>query len=364
MSDAPTLRETLESAMEQHAIPDPEPTGDATPEPDAAQPEPAPGRPRDDAGRFAKATEKPEAAPEGAEKAVMDKTAAPGKGKAAEAASPPGSAAKPAPDAAPGVRPPSSWRPEMRERFGTLPPEVQTEIARVARETDRVLQENAQLRQNTSPWQEAVRPYEAQIRASGQEPHQYVGALLQTAHALSYGAPEGKAALLADLIAQFNVPPQLLDKALVARIQGQPMAQQQPAFDPRAEVQRALAEERAAQQEQDNRRVAEEFLAGQPEFWNDLKDAVVARLKFDRSQGGNMTPQQAYDYELRYSEEHQKVLAGRKTTDAAKAQAAAVQRSKTAASSVKPSSAPATRSAGPGTVREAVEAAMLQHGVR
>jgi hypothetical protein len=52
-----------------------------------------------------------------------------------------------------------------------------------------------------------VRPYEAQIRAAGGNPQQYVGTLLQTAHALSYGHPQQKASIVAGLAMQFGITP-------------------------------------------------------------------------------------------------------------------------------------------------------------
>jgi hypothetical protein len=141
----------------------------------------------------------------------------------AQAGPPPGQAAPVTPPA-PVLKAPQSWKAELREKWGTLPPDLQTEVLRREREIQTALQESAEKTKGAGEWTEVVRPYEAQIRQLGVQPAQYVGDLLKTAHALTYSHPAQKADVLAGIIMQFGVPPADLDQALVARMQGRPGA--------------------------------------------------------------------------------------------------------------------------------------------
>ncbi|WP_242394847.1 hypothetical protein [Anaeromyxobacter oryzisoli] len=336
--------ETAE-APQEHA--EPEPRG----EEEGA--EERPGRSRDESGRFAKEKPQPRAKPAAAP------AAKPAPGQAAPALRQPQQAAA----AAPGARAPQSWKPALREKFASLPPDVQEEIARVNRETTRVLQENAQLRQSGGAFQEALRPYEAQIRAAGAEPVAYVGSLLQTAHALTYAPPHQKADLLATLVMQFG--PDLLrpdsqdangnlssplDRALVARMSGRaaPGPQQQPQQfrDPRVDQLLAQAQERQRREATEQVAAAEDragSFAQSHEFYDDVATQMADVLDVWARQGKReVTDQdleQAYHLACQMNPDVSPVYEQRRAAQAAAKARASTQRTRAAAASIR--SAPA-----------------------
>jgi hypothetical protein len=221
--------------------------------PIGATPEPAAeavsdGRARDESGRFVKQEAKPAESDKPQSSPPAAKPGLAGQGAAAGATVPTA-----APAAPPAYKPPQSWKPTVREKWSALPAEVQAEVDRREREIAKALQESAEASKGAGTWQETVRPYEAQIRAAGGNPQQYVGTLLQTAHALSYGHPQQKASIVAGLAMQFGITPQDLDSALVAVMQGRQAPQQQPAQfkDPRVDQLLQTMQQREAAQAED-----------------------------------------------------------------------------------------------------------------
>jgi len=150
-----TIRETLQSLRERGL----EPAGDIGEDvPDA--PEAAPEvAPRDAQGKFTKA---PEAAPE-----------------------------------APETRPaPNTWRKEVAEKWGTLPPEVQAEVERREADFHKGIEQYRQAAQFQQDFGRAIQPFEATLRSTGLDPVGAVTQLMATDHLLRYGQPQEKLAKL------------------------------------------------------------------------------------------------------------------------------------------------------------------------
>jgi hypothetical protein len=306
-------------------------------------------RARDESGRFAKA---PKDEPK--IKAKPRQEAAPAKPQIAPAAREP---VAPAPGVQPSAKAPQSWKPAARERFASLPPDIQEEILRVNRETTKVLQENAQLRQSGGAFEAQVRPYEATIRSSGMEPAAYVGSLLQTVHALTYGPPHAQADTLAAVVAQYGAhllqPDRQepdgsftspLVRALAARLQGrqgaqpapQGQAQQQQQFrDPR--IDQMLAE-RASQIESSAQERSQAFRASH-EFADDVADGVADILDLWAKQGKREVSaadmERAYTIACQSHPDVAPVFEQRRAAELAAKARASTQRSRAAAVSIR-----------------------------
>jgi hypothetical protein len=159
-----TIRETLQSLRERGL----EPAGDIGEDvPDA--PEAAPEvAPRDAQGKFAKA---PEAAPEAAE-------------------------TRPAPN---------TWRKEVAEKWGTLPPEVQAEVERREADFHKGIEQYRQAAQFQQDFGRAIQPFEATLRSTGLDPVGAVTQLMATDHLLRYGQPQEKLAKIQQMARYYNV---------------------------------------------------------------------------------------------------------------------------------------------------------------
>ena len=152
-----TIRETLQSLRERGM----EPAGDIGEDvPDAP-----PDTPRDEQGKFAKA---PEAPPE------------------TRAA-------------------PNTWRKEVAEKWGTLPPEVQAEVERREADFHRGIEQYRQAAQFQQDFGRAIQPFEATLRSTGLDPVGAVTQLMATDHLLRYGQPQEKMAKLQQMARYYNV---------------------------------------------------------------------------------------------------------------------------------------------------------------
>lgn len=361
MSEAPSLRETIESAMNADAeaatgVVEAPVEVEAAPEPVAAAPQEtaaeAAQRARDEKGRFApKAAEKPN------EKPVAPAVKEPVK---PAAAAPEAKPLEPKPEPVAPVKAPQSWKPAVRDLAAKLPAEfrpILDEASRREIETTRVLNETAQARQFATQVQQSLAPYEGIARASGVDAMTWAGRALQTFAGLHQGTPQHKAALIAQAISAYGVDVDAVNAAM----QGQP--QPHAGAQPQVDVNRLVEEKFQAYQQQqqaDQRlREAQAFLDTTPEFIQDVFPDMVEIMRLDRAKGGNMTPAQAYDRAVKLNEGVQDTLSKRKAETAARAQAPTVQRAKAAASSIKPSPGVAvTREQGPRSLRETIEAAV------
>lgn len=100
---------------------------------------------------------------------------------------------------------PQSWGGKVKEKWGTLDPEVRAEILK--READQhrmVTAHDGELRLGREI-KEAITPYMAHIQAEGATPVQAVASLLNTAHILRTGTPEQKKALIINTAKQYGV---------------------------------------------------------------------------------------------------------------------------------------------------------------
>lgn len=363
-NEAPTLRETLQSAMEEHA-PEPVEAESVEAPAEAAEPEPAPEEPRtaaerarDEQGRFApgKAQKEPAAPATPAAAGPQDKAKAAGPGTPP----PPGPVAAATPNPAP-VKAPQSWRPQVRELAQRLPAEfrpiVEESLKREA-ETARALQESAQARRLAEQVQQTVGPYEMLARAAGMDSLSYAGSLLQTAAALHTGAPGQRAQIVAHLIRSYAVDPGQVAEALDGQM---PQTAQQPQQQPvniQAEVQRALQSQVEQYQVQSAENSLREFMGTQPQFLTDVWRDMQAVLQSAAASQQNMTYQEAYDRACWMNPEVRGVMESQRAVQAAKAQAPSVAKAKVAGSSIKAQPAERTRPQGDRTLREELEAAV------
>jgi hypothetical protein len=368
MSEAPSLRETLESAIAADAAeaePVVAPVVEAAPE-SAAQPEPqetaaeAAQRARDEKGRFA--PKAPEAKPEPAAAKPTEQRVPKGAddgGTLPEKPAAKQEAAVRDPQLAGTDKAPASWKPLAREKWSALPPEVREEWSRREKEMAGFVARNGEHVKVVEQMRQTLQPYEAIARANGMDAMQYAGSVMQTAAVLHMGSQQQKDALIARLIGMYGASVDGINAHLQGQAPQAHAAPQQAPQDVSALVQQEF--QRVAQEAQQQRAASawEEFQATEPEFLEQVKPAMREILHLAGQQNRNMTYQQAYDRACKLDEEVSAVLDQRKSAAAARAQAPTVQRAKVAGSSIKATpAATAIRPAGPRSLREEIEAAV------
>jgi len=309
----------------------------------------AEGRPRDEQGKFRKA-EKPEAA------------------QSTEITPGPKSGPKTQPE-----RAPASWRPEIREHWAKLPPDVRAEVARREHEVQRTLQETAEARKVAEAYSRAFAPYEAYIRAENATPLQAIDNLMSTAVKLRTGTGPELAHLVAGMVKQFGVGRfgqnfiEMLDGALagqVPQVDHQQMQLQQAVQQQLAPVQQFMSQfqqMQAAQQHQLANQAAgevESFL-GKAEFGHDVRDEMADLMEVAARRGRELTLQDAYRQACMANPRVRSVLQQRAKAQSAQNGNAAVQRARSAAVSVSGAPALAAPNGGaPDSVRSAIEQAI------
>jgi hypothetical protein len=273
----PTLRETLESAFEQHA-------GEDDLSNQGEKPEARTGKPRDQSGRFAK-TEPHE------QQAAADAAAAATQQQSGQQTE--------------DIPPPAGWKAEAKAQWANLPAEVRKYINEREAEVHRGFTRNDEERNLGKSMREALQPYEATFKQLGVAPQQVVSHVLGFEAVLRTGTPEQKLNAMHLLARDYGIPlqavmqhrPNLPDPAL-ANVQAELLQLRQ------AEQQRQQQHEQQqlaqAQQEVDS------FREKNPHF-----ESVRADMHDLIAKGLAGTLQEAYDIAVfRKPELRSAVIAG------------------------------------------------------
>lgn len=231
-------------------------------------------------------------------------------------------------------RPPSSWKPNVREKWASLPDDVRQEILR---------REEAQVRgvrnlhEKLAPYQSMAQnlgDYMGDIHSKGGDPIGYTRNLLEVDRRLRNAPdPQAKFGVLLQLADAYRIP---LREALNGAGIQMPAATaqpQQPQIPP--EIARELQEMRQwRQQFTENTATNEvEHFGADKEFFNDVRGRMADLIE----SGAAQTLEEAYDMACWATPEVREVMLGRERTGAGRQQQA--QRQQRAASASLPAGA-------------------------
>lgn len=176
--DAPSMDDTLRDTLRQlrERGEGPEPAADEAP-------------PRDESGRFQKPAETPGVAP-----------------------------TEQAPPELEGSPPPNTWRKEVAQHWGKLPPEVRAEVERREADFHRGIEQYKEAAAIGQRAREIVAPYEATMRSLGLSPERALSELMAADHRLRFGQPDEKLAYFNQLARAYNI-----DLGQVAQYQPAPV---------------------------------------------------------------------------------------------------------------------------------------------
>lgn len=317
-----SLRDELEAAFE------------AEPSDELRQRDQGDDRPRDELGRFAPKegeTEPHAKGPQTAQEPPVGTTQGVAPGQAA--------GVPPAPQPA-ELKAPQSWRPEVREKWAGVDPEVRGEIHRREREHQHFMEQAAGARQFIDAFERTVRPYEMFIRAENSNPLAAVESLMQSAAALRVGTPEQKVGLVAGIIKNFSIDLPMLDAVLANNpLPPATMPMQQQAFrDPRLD--QLLAQQQQFQQMQDQRETQElhgmlSQFENTHEFYSDVRMTMADLIEMAGRRGEVLTAEEAYKRACQLDPGVTKILAQRQTSQKTQGLTQAALRAKRAAASIK-----------------------------
>lgn len=163
------------------------------------------------------------------------KPAAPATGEpGAPEVKPDAGAAKPAGTPQPGqeaakpveLKAPSQWKPQVREKWGQLPREVQEEIIRREGDNLRLVGSVGQKIKFADDVGRHLAPFAERLQGNKVSPNDFVADVFNTVKGLAHGSQEEKAALVANIVQTYGVDLRVLDQVLTARISAPPPNQE------------------------------------------------------------------------------------------------------------------------------------------
>lgn len=245
----------------------------------------------------------------------------------------------PAAPVVPTTKAPTNWRPEVREKWASLPPDVQAEINRREREISIGLGQAAPWRQKAEAWDKVTAPFEMMFRADGVDAPRKVAGLLQLEAALRTQPGPAKAGIVANIIRQFGVSVEDLASALDGSQTPQHVAARPDAYrDPRVDQLFATLQHQAQQRQAQQQAEAEASLAKireTNEFYEDLREPAADLLEMSYKRGKPITIEQAFEQAALLDPAVSGVKAQRKAAEEAKAKAAEAAKKRAAAGSIR-----------------------------
>lgn len=100
---------------------------------------------------------------------------------------------------------PNTWKKEVAEKWGALPPEVQAEVERREADFHRGIEQYKQKAQFAEVMERTFAPFAATLQSLNISPDRAVSELLAADHRLRYGAPHEKAAYFAQLAGAYGI---------------------------------------------------------------------------------------------------------------------------------------------------------------
>jgi hypothetical protein len=272
-------------------------------------------------------------------------------------------------------KPPQSWKPGVKAKWASVDHEVRAEVHRREREVTRVLNESAQARNIVGQVTEAIRPYEARMRAVGLGPVEAIQRLFQADYLLTTSSPGKAAEYMATLIKEYGIDIKALDNALAGQPTADPIQTQiEQAVQQRlAPIGQFLQHQQAQQQAADYHRgqaaLSEIETMAQdttkyPHF-EQVRETMADLIDFYAAKGQFETLESVYRKSVALNPE----LGAQSAKQIVRGQAAAVnqqaQRALAASVSVagSPGGSPVSGRAN-GSIRDAVEAAWAAHSGR
>jgi hypothetical protein len=276
----------------------------------------------------------------------------------APVAAEPSATPAPVPAIQTAVKAPQSWRPEIREKFAALPPEVQAEVVR--REAE--VQQMAQTIAPAKRLHQAVAQFDHMFKAEGIAAEQAIPSILQTVQRLATGTPQERATIVAQMVRGYGVDIQALAQAIDA-----PAPQAQPQqVSPQAMAEQAWQHLQQRAEQEQIQAALQEFGATPREFLSnaEVEQTMTAIIVSARARGEPASVKllaDAYDRACMATPDVRATIQQREAAKAAQAAQAEAQRARNASASVKTTST-AVSPAVPKSRREALEEAAAKVG--
>lgn len=337
----PSLRDSIEAAVEEHAEPPSTPQQGAKPADSPSPAAPASGQP---------IGEQPP-----------------------KAATPPAAKGQPAAGEVQGqpqipqeLKAPAQWKPHVREKWNALPREVQEEVTRREADHMRMIGSLGPKIGLANLVANHIEPFVETLQQNQVPPQQFLGEVFGTIRTLHQGTPQQRAEVVANMVQSYGVDLRMLDAVLTRRLQLPPEYQQAQRLAAQAQgvLQQRNAEQRQfhEQQQQDaaDRTLAAFGADPRNEFFEDVRGMMADLLQ----SGSSRNLEEAYAAAVWANPDTRKILLQREAADRAKQHQLKANQKRNIGSAV--TGAPRGGSATPAigenmSLRDTISAAIDQH---
>lgn len=198
-------------------------------------------------------------------------------------------------------RAPTSWKGQARSTWNALPLEVRQEVHRIESSMLQQVREHAEIRKEVDYFHTTVAPFVARLQATGMDPVQAAGKLLQSDYILSSAPKQQRAEYMARLIKDYDIDIEALDNALVGKVASGPPSPHDIDSIVQQRVNQALAplyqRQQAMQQQtqaQINSEVEQMSLDPRFPYFDEVREEMADLMDMASQRGVQLTLEQAY----------------------------------------------------------------------
>jgi hypothetical protein len=204
--------------------------------------------------------------------------------------------------------------------------DVRQDVIRREKEMQQYISQNDHHRKFTAGFGEVVKPYMHLIQSQNSTPLQAVRNMFTTAAGLTVGNQDQKARIIAEIIGNYNVDIETLDKVLAGgahqhanRGQGHVDPQIMQALQPVYGLMNEINQAKTLRQQRLEQEAAEviESSADKP-FFDDLADDMADLMEIAAKRGVSMTIDQAYEKAVALNPEVSKVISSQRAQEQAR----------------------------------------------
>jgi len=247
-------------------------------------------------------------------------------------------------------RAPQSWKGDAKKLWAELPLSARQEVVRRERETTKVMQETATMRQMVEPMKEAFQPHMHRIQQMyGGNPIAAMSNLLRVENTLVAGTAADKAQLVAGMIKKFGIDIMALDNLLAGQELPQPvqqMSQIEQLLEQRLAPVQQFLQKQQQQEQMVNQRIEQEAvqtvesMSNNPEYpyFEDVREDMADIIEMNAKRGVAVSMTDAYNRAIRMNDSTFSASQSRSNSQSASQSALqahqAAQRAKGASASV------------------------------
>ncbi len=187
------------------------------------------------------------------------------------------------------LKPPTSWKPAVREKWATLPREVQEEIHRRESDNLRLIGSVGPKIRFADTMSQHLQPFAQHLSSQGVGPDEFIGEVMGSIKTLAAGTPQDKVDVVANMIQSYGIDLRMLDAALTSRIKLPPEVMEARRLAAQAQRvidgQRTQTQQQAVQQQAHSASTLMDDFAKDPknEFFEDVRTMMADLLETGQS---------------------------------------------------------------------------------